>query len=180
MYMEGCAAKAVSAYRGGSIIQPFDAECTLLQEWTKQEGVGFAPVHAKTTSRMSGPYLLPQRKGGEKQPLSVSSDVDFAEMHQQARILLKDTKPECFRVLFAGSAEDRRKRSLEQVKAADQYCAAVVQHSALLDNMPSLSEYIEEVCPKRLAVSHDDEDEAKDDVDGGGKREGGEGVVSES
>ena len=98
---------------------------------------------------MNGPYLLPEREGGDKTLLQVQEWNDLGEVRQQARVILKQHMPESLEAL--ASAGDDRKRSYEQIKAADQYCAAVVQHTNQIANMPPLLEYIEEVCPKRAA-----------------------------
>ena len=158
-FMEGCAEKAVSMYREGRATQPFEAECPLLLEWAKPETVGFAAVRPKSSAvkRMSGPYLLPKKEGEQRQPLQVQENVDFADMRQQARVILKDVKPVCFRALVDFESKERDERPSEQIKATDHFCAAVVQHTALLGDMPSYDEYIEEVCPKRFRICDDGE-----------------------
>ena len=75
--------------------------------------------------------------------------------------------------LFCSSDGDKPN---DQIRATDQFCAAVVQHSALLGKMPTYSEYIEEVCPKRFKIG-DDEDEAME-TEVGGEAKDGEGAES--
>ena len=76
---------------------------------------------------------------------------------------------------------ERKKRPLDHITASDHFCAAVVQFPSSIANMPSFVDYIEEVCPKRLATSDDDDEEMEEDDEGGGEKvKGSDGVSSES
>ena len=97
---------------------------------------------------MSGPYLLPETPEGAKVPLDVGS-FDAAIVGVEARGLLKERSPECHQALQTAFCA---KRSFEEIRAAECFCAAVVQQKDTLERFPTFTDYMEEVCPKRQAV----------------------------
>ena len=173
-FMQGPAGEAVAYYAGGTQIGErfaFDTQCEILLSWAKQSDLAFAPITSKPLKRMVGPYVLSGHDGSEKVPLHVDESGDFGEIRQQARSILKQHKPESMDALVAAGSE--RKRSFEQIKATDLYCAAVVQHAAQIGQMPSFHEYLLEVCPKRPTM------ECAMEADGGGGN-GGNGKVGDA
>ena len=48
----------------------------------------------------------------------------------------------------------------------------MVQHTALLEDMPTYNEYIEEVCPKRFKISDDEEEGMEAEAEDGAKAKG--------
>ena len=179
VFMQGPAGEAVIRYANGTQSgerHAFDTECLVLCGWVKQSNVGFAPIinGNKPNKRMVGPYLISEQEGGEKVPLHIQEGGDFGELRQQARIILKQHKPDSMDALVAAASE--RKRTYEQIKATDLYCAAVVQHSAQIEQMPAFLDYIKEVCPKRQSTecAMDTGGEDRKDMGGGNGEENDE------